>query len=148
MQQTGLASQSANFGREEIRNYYRMVDDENQKSYWTPMDLCGHIGARGKKMMLAAFVADNRYTASQIATAFTNHHFSHLTFALGGAFKCNANDIQKSVTYLESIGYEWHLRYNAKNKAEWENSAEAWREVMHWVKELEKGIPEGELVRD
>lgn len=112
------------------------------------MDLCGHIGARGKKMMLAAFVADNRYTTSQVASAFTKHHFSHLTFAMGGAFKCNANDIQKSMMYLESIGYEWHLRFNAKNRAEWEDNAEAWREVMHWVKELEKGIPEGQLVKD
>lgn len=143
---TALGSQSASFGREEIRNYYRMVDDENQKSFWTPMDLCGRIGSRGKKMMLAAFLPDNRYTASEIASAFTNHHYSHLTFALGGAFKCNAKDIQKSVTYLESIGYEWHVRYNEKNRAQWEDSAEAWREIMHWVKELEKGIPEEKLV--
>lgn len=131
-----------------MRDYYRMVHDENQKSYWTPMDLCGLIGTRGKKMMLAAFVADNRYTANQIATAFTKHHYSHLTFPMGGAFKCNGNDIQKSVKYLESIGYEWHLRYNEKNRAVWEDSAEAWSEVMHWVRELEKGISEGQLVKD
>ena len=113
------------------------------------MDLSGRIGAFGKKkMILAAFITDNRYTASQIATTFTNHHFSPLAFVLGRAFNYNADDIQNSVTYLESIRYEWHLRYNTKNKAEWENSLEAWREVMYWVKELEKEIPEGELVRD
>lgn len=125
--------------------YYQMQEDRGLASDWNDsMQFCGTIGNSGKKMLLATLLL-KKYSATQIANAFTTHHFKNKTMPLGNPFKCHYNDIFKAEKYLILIKWPMTEIFNEGNRSEWENDEEKVSELEGLVKKLEEGIPDYEI---
>lgn len=131
--------------RKEDYIYYEMQKDRNLASDWDDsMKFCGTIGDSGKKMLWATLLL-KKYSATQIANAFTTYHFKNKTMHLGNPFKCNYNDIFKAEKYLILIKWPMTEIFNKDNRSEWENDEEKMSKLENLVKDLEKGIPDYEI---